>query len=135
MLPAVAKFVGGKVITAVLVVSSTLIVIWYFRLPLEERAALWSMARSALIWIGFVAVLPWATFFVPARVVRAESNAMAAAMLAFYLLADVGFAMYLTRGTFGGTWQTAVLLLGFLVAGLYNFLACDFVANRVEDSA
>ena len=135
MLPAVAKFVGGKVITAVLVVSSTLIVIWYFRLPPEERAALWSMARSALIWVGFVAVLPWATFFVPARVVRAESNAVAAGMLLGYLLADVGFAMYLTRGNFGGTWQAAVLILGFLIAGLYNFVACDFVANRVEDSA
>ena len=104
-------------------------------LPPEERAALWSMARSALIWVGFVAVLPWATFFVPARVVRAESNAVAAGMLLGYLLADVGFAMYLTRGNFGGTWQAAVLILGFLIAGLYNFVACDFVANRVEDSA
>ena len=31
MFPAIAKYVGGKVLTAVLVVTAVLIVIWYYR--------------------------------------------------------------------------------------------------------
>jgi hypothetical protein len=134
MFPGVAKFIGGKILTAVLVVASVVVVIWYYRLPLEDRAAIWTAGRAALVWIGFVLVLPWATFFVPARVVRADSNLASAGMLLGYLAADVAFALYLTGGTIGGTFQAAILILGFLCAALYNFLACEFVADRAEDA-
>ncbi|HOA74574.1 MAG TPA: hypothetical protein PL151_18790 [Phycisphaerae bacterium] len=135
MFPAIAKFIGGKVLTAVLVVTSALIVIWYYRLPLEDREALWLTARHVLVWIGFVLVLPWATFFVPIRVVRAESNLASALMLVGYLVVDIAFALYLAGGTVGGTFQAAILILGFLCAALYNFLACEFVADRAEDAS
>ncbi len=134
LLPAVAKFVGGKVLTAALVVTSAVVVIWYYRLPLDDRAAIWTAVRGGLIWLGFVLILPWATFFVPARVVRAESNVISAVMLLGYLALDVVFALFLTGGTLGSAWQTAILILGFLCAALYNFVACEFVADRAEDS-
>lgn len=134
MFPTIAKFIGGKILTAILVVTSVLIVIWYYRLPLEDRAAMWAAARDVLVWIGFVLVLPWATFFVPARVVRADSNVISGLMLLGYWIADIAFALYLTGGTVGGTFQAAILILGFLCAGLYNFLACEFVADRAEDA-
>lgn len=134
MLPAVAKFVGGKVLSAVLIVTSAVVVIWYYRLPIEDRAAIWTIVRGALIWMGLVAVLPWATFFVPVRVLRAESNVVSGLMLLGYLLVDIAFALYLTGGRLGNAWQTAILLLGFLCAALYNFVACEFVADRAEDS-
>lgn len=134
MLPGVAKYVGGKVLTAVLVVTSAVVVLWYYRLPVEDRAALWLAARNVLVWIGFVAVLPWATFFIPARVVRADSNVASALMLAGYLATDIVFALYLTGGRVGGTFQAAILILGFLSAAVYNFLACEFVADRAEDA-
>jgi hypothetical protein len=135
MFPGIAKFVGGKVLTAVLVVTSAVVVIWYYRLPLEDRAAIWLTARNVLVWIAFVAVLPWATFFVSARAVRADSNPVSALMLLGYLAADIAFALYLTGGSVGGTFQAAILILGFLCAGLYNFVACEFVADRVDDAA
>lgn len=134
MFPTLAKYVGGKVLTAVLVVTSVLIIVWYYRLPVEDRAALWQAARDVLVWIGFVLVLPWATFFVPVRAVRADSNLISALMLLGYLAADVVFALYLAGGSFGGSWQKAILILGFLCAALYNFLACEFVADRAEES-
>ena len=120
--------------TAVLVVASALLVIWYYRLPVDERAALWLGARSVLVWIGFVAVLPWATFFVPVRVVRADSNLASGLMLLGYLAVDVAFALYLAGGGIDGVFQWAVFILGFLCAALYNFLACEFVADRAEDA-
>lgn len=121
-------------LTAALVVTSAVVVIWYYRLPIEDRAAIWAAVRAALIWMGFVAVLPWATFFVTVRIVKAESNLLSGLMLLGYLVADIAFALYLTGGTFGGTWQSAILILGFLCAALYNFLACEFVAQRAEEA-
>ncbi len=134
MIQPLAKYVGGKVLTAVLVVSAAIMLIWYYRLPDDARAALWATTRGILIWIGLVAVLPWATFFVPVRAVRAESNLISATVLAGYLAADIGVALALTRGTLGDGWQTVAMILGFLCAAVYNFVACDFIAGRAEDS-
>jgi hypothetical protein len=134
MIGAIAKYVGGRTLTAVLGVSAILIIIWYWRLPLEARAELWSAARGVLIWMGFVAVLPWATFFIPPRVVRAESNLVSGLALLGYLTADVLFALYLTGGSFGNQWQTGLMLIGFLCAAVYNFVVCEFLAERSEES-
>lgn len=134
MIESIAKYVGGKVLMAVLGVASIIVIIWYWRLQPGERAELWSLARGALAWMAFVAVLPWALFFVPARVVRAESNAASAGALAAYLLVDVLFALYLTGGSFGTRVQTAAMVVGFLFAAVYNFVVCEFLAQRSEDS-
>jgi hypothetical protein len=133
MIGAIAKYVGGRTLTAVLGVSAVLIIIWYWRLPLEARAELWSTVRGALIWIGFVAALPWALFFVPPRVVRAESNLISGLTLVAYLAADVLFALYLTQGSVGSHWQTGLMLIGFLCAAVYNFVVCEFLAERSEE--
>lgn len=135
MLPAIAKYVGGKVVTAVLVVASIIVVIWYYRLPVEARTALWASARDVLVWIGFVAVLPWATFFVPVRAVKAESNFISALTLVAYLVVDIVFALFLSEWSTGGAWQAAAMTLGFLCATVYNFVVCDFIADRLEASS
>jgi len=121
MAEGLAKSIGGKVISAVLAVGAIIIVIWYWRLPPEAREALWDSTRSVLIWVGFVAILPWALFFVPPKVVKADSNLAAAVMLAAYLIVDAVFALYLTGGQLGGAWQKGVMLFGLLVAFTYNF--------------
>lgn len=134
MFPALAKYIGGKVLTAILVVACSVVIIWYYRLPLEDRAAIWNVVRGALVWIGLVVLLPWATFFLTLRVVRADANWAGAVLLAGYLLADIAFALYLTRGAWGSPWQGAIMILGFLCAAVYNFVACEFIADKAEDS-
>jgi len=135
MIEAAARYVGGKTLGALLTVASILVIIWYWRQAPEDRDALWAMVRGTLIWLGFVAVFPWALFFVPARVARAESNLVSAALLAGYLAVEVVFALYLTGGRTGNTWQKAALILGFLCAAVYNFVVCEFLAGRSEDAA
>ena len=134
MFGGLAKYVGGKVLGAVLAVAVILVIIWYWRLPLEDRDALWAMVRGTLLWLGLVAALPWALFFVPARIVRMESNAASAAMLAGYLVVDFGFALYLMNGFPAGGWHRAILVLGLLGAAVYNLIVCEFLAQRAEDS-
>jgi hypothetical protein len=134
MIETIGKYIGGKVLAAGLAVASVLVVVWYWRLPLEARAHLWLTAQGVMTWIGFVAVLPWALFFVPAKVLRAESNAASGVALAAYLAVDLGFALYLTGGRLGDRWAAGVMVVGLLCAGFYNFLVCEFLAQRSEDS-
>ncbi len=68
MLTAIGQYVGGKVITAVLVVSSAGAVIWFWRHP-EQLETIWQTLKYVVAWLGFVIVLPWATFFVTPLVV------------------------------------------------------------------
>ena len=132
MLTAVGQYVGGKVLTAILVVASAGAVIWFWKHP-EHLKTIWLTIKYVLVWLGFVLVLPWATFFVTPSVVAKESNALVALMLVGYALADAVVALFLVGGVRGHdvlTWM--VLLLGFLAAGVYNYVVCEFQAARLE---
>ena len=127
------KYLGGKVVGGIVGVCAVLVIIWYWRLAPADRDALWGTARGTILWMGCVAALPWATFFVPGWALRKESNWVSAFTLAGYLAADVSLAVYLTYGNVHHRWQKAALLLGFLFAAVYNFIVCDFLAGRFED--
>ncbi|HOW18846.1 MAG TPA: hypothetical protein PLC79_07400 [Phycisphaerae bacterium] len=135
MIRAIAKYVGGKVLTAALTVTAALVVIWYWRLDPDARAAIWTTARLVLTWIGLAAVLPWALFFVPPLVLRAESNLISGLMLLGYLLLDVLAALWLAGWGADSSLAWAVMILGFLCAAVYNFLVCEYIATRADAAA
>jgi len=132
MLTAVGQYVGGKVVTAVLTAGVIGAGIWFWRHP-EQLQTIWTTIKYVLAWMGFVLVLPWATFFVTVWVVKKESNAIAWMMLGGYLLADMAVAFWMV-GTITGlsalSW--VVLILGFFSAAVYNFKACEHQAERAE---
>jgi len=94
MWQAIGKYVGGRVLTAILVIASAGCVIWFWRHP-EQLQEIWRVAKLALAWIGFVLVLPWALFFLLAWVRKFENNVAPAIMLIGYLAVDVVAALYL----------------------------------------
>lgn len=133
MLTAIGQYVGGKVVTAILVVSSAATVIWFWNHP-EQLRTIWVTIKYVLVWLGFVLVLPWATFFVTPWVVSKESNAATGLMLAGYVSLDTIVAFLLMGGVRGHNLLTwCVILLGFLSAGVYNFKACEYQASYLED--
>lgn len=132
MWAALAKFVGGRVLTAIIVVASGASMIWFWKHP-EALRAIWQTLKLALGWLGFALVLPWATFFVPVKVVKLESNGAAAAMLIGYLLMDAVMVLWLADWGIDGALTWVVVLLGLATAGVYNFLVCDYLAERVDE--
>ena len=133
MLTSIGQYIGGKVITAILVVASAGAVIWFWRHP-EHLQTIWATIKYVLVWVGFVIILPWATFFVTRWVVSKDSNAAAALMLLGYTLADAIVAFCLLGGLRGnGSFTWMVLLVGFLAAAVYNLKVCEHQANRLED--
>ena len=134
MIAVIGKYVGGKVLTARRVVTSAIIVIWYWNLSPEAKQAIWDGLKHSLIWIGFAAVLPWALFFVPPWLVRAESNLLSALGLIGYLVVDVLAALWLADWHIDGALVWLVVILGFGCAAIYNFLVSEYLAQRAEDT-
>ena len=133
MFGTVGKYIGGKVLTAVLVAC----VLWsscYFYKNPEKLEHLWQTAKASVVWLGFAAVLPWGLFFVPSLVVKADSNAAAVGMLGGYLTLDVLTAFWLAGWSFGGVLVWVLAILGFLLAAVYNFMVCDFLAEQAEEN-
>ena len=133
MFAEVGKYVGGKVLTAVLAVGVIAGGIWFWKHP-EQLQAIWSVIKLVLVWLGLVLVLPWAGFFVTSWVVRKESNLAAGLLLAGLTTVDALFAFYLAGWSVSGALTWLVLLLGLLCAAVYNLLVCEFQAARLEDS-
>ncbi len=133
MFPAVGKYVGGKVLTAILV-AGVLWTSYYFYKNPEKMKVLFDSTKASLVWLGFAAVLPWGLFFVPPLVVKADSNPAAAGMLAGYLVLDILMAFWLAEWSFGGVLVWGIAILGFLLAAVYNFMVCDFLAEQAEEN-
>jgi len=86
-------------------------------------------------WLAFVAVLPWATFFITPWVMSKESNTAAGLMLTGYVMVDAVVAFCLLGGIRGHNFLTwVVLILGFLSAAIYNLKVCEYQAERREDA-
>ena len=132
--PSTGRYLGGKILSALLTLAVIVVLIWYWRLPAEARGSLWSMVRTTLIWLGFVAILPWATFFVPLYILRRDSNVASAVMLISYFAVDVGASLYLGSGFPGETWSRILLVTGWLLAWAYTFVICESIANKVDRS-
>ena len=135
MIEWIAKNVGGKVVTAVLVVTSAMVLLWYWNLSPSEKQLIWDSIRHACVWVAVAAALPWGLFFVPSLAVRTESNMASALVLIGYLLLDVLMAFYLAGWHVeGGALTWAVLILGFLCAGVYNYVVAESLARKAEDA-
>ena len=74
MLATFGRYLGNRVVTAVLVVGSVGAGIYFWRNP-DQLAVAWNTVKYALVWIGVVGALPWATFFIPRWVMKHDSNA------------------------------------------------------------
>ena len=119
-------------VAAVLFVSSAGAVIWFWKHP-EQLATIWAVIKYVLLWLGFVVVLPWATFFVTTWVAAKDSNPAAAMMLAGYTVADAIVAFCLMGGVSGhGTLTWMVVFLGLLSGAVYNLKVCEHLAERLE---
>lgn len=133
MFEAIGKYVGGKVLTAALVFAVAAGGYWCYTHP-DAIQALGQVLKYVLVWLAVVLILPWASLFVTVWVVKQESNVAAAMLLIGLTALDAIFALYLSDWSARGAVTWMVLLFGFLSAGVYNFLVCDFLADRLEDN-
>ena len=133
MWQAIGKYVGGKVLSAILVVLAAGCIIWAWRHP-EELRAIGHVLKYVGIWLGIAVVLPWAAMPLMPWIMKQDSNLVSGLFLAGVTAIDVAVALYLAGPSDHLTLTWMVLFLGFLTAGVYNFVVCNYQANRIEDS-
>lgn len=122
----VGKIVGGLVALAVIAAG-----ISWWQMDESTRQMLLTGAGRIAAWFGIMLALPWATFAIIGYVARRESNLAGGILIAFYAMAETVLLAWLFHWQISGSAGWTFLFLSLLVAGVYNLLVCDWIAEKV----
>jgi FtsH-binding integral membrane protein len=125
------KTVTGKVISGIAGLVIVLAGISWWRMDPGTKQALLSGTGKILSWFGIMLLVPWATFFVIGWVARTEKNAAGAALVLAYTLLEALLLAWLFEWRLPGATAWSFFAVGTLVAGVYNLLVCDWIAEKL----
>ncbi len=84
---------------------------------------------ATLIWLGWVALLPWLTAPLVHKIREMKSNTASFILLLGYVAIDVLLALALSGFAIAGTWGTVRILAALLISAAYSFWACEQIAD------
>lgn len=125
------KTVTGKVISGIAGLVIVLAGISWWRMDPGTKQALLSGTGKIVSWFGIMLLLPWATFFVIGWVARTEKNAAGAALVLAYTVLEALLLAWLFEWRLPGATAWSFFAVGTLVAGVYNLLVCDWIAEKL----
>ena len=125
------KTVTGKVVAGAVTLAVLAAGISWWQMDPATRQMLLSGTGKIVSWFAILLLLPWATFFVTTWVAKLESNAAGAAMVAAYTLVEAVLLAWLFNWHVNGATAWTFLVAGTLLAGVYNLLACDWIAEKL----
>ncbi len=95
----------------------------------ETRAAIWKGIWTTIAWIAIVAGLPWLARFFMKRIMELGSNWAAFGLVGALVLLDV-IAGLVLKGLPEGGWFWFFSLAALAVAGTYNYLVTEYLADQ-----
>jgi hypothetical protein len=126
------KTVAGKVVSGVVTLAVVALGITWWTMDPSTKDKLLTNTGRIVGWFVVVVFLPWATFFVTTWVRKFESN-LAAGLLVFVMTAlEVTLLLWLFNWDIRGAAQWTFIAVGALVAGVYNLLTCDWIAEKLD---
>ena len=126
------KSTAGKIVTGLIALVVIAGVIFLITMDPAVRSRLIDGAGKIAAWIGIVLVLPWATFAIIARVARLQSNRAGAILIFIYTGLETAGLAWLFDWHLTGHGPITFLILGGLLAAVYNLLTCDWIAEKLE---
>jgi hypothetical protein len=124
------KSITGKVVTGLVALAVVAGGIYWWNMDQQTRHALLSNIGKIAAWVGIVAIIPWASFAIIKRVAKMENNAAGGILVMIYTLLEVATLAVMFKWKFEGNSDWVFLVLGCLGAGVYNLLACDWIAEK-----
>ena len=121
-----AKVVAGVVALAVIAGGIS----WWQMEP-QTRDLLLNGIGKIAAWFGVVIFLPWVTFFITTWVAGKESNLAGAVLVAAYTIPEMVLVAWLFNWKVPSATAWTFFIVGTLVAGAYNLLVCDWIAERL----
>jgi hypothetical protein len=123
--------ITGKVTAGVVALAVIAGGISWWQMEPDTRQMLLRGTGKIAAWFGVVLFLPWVSFFVTTWVAKRESNVAGAMLVAGYTIIETLLLAWLFDWTLPGATAWTFLIVGMLVAGAYNLLACDWIAERL----
>jgi FtsH-binding integral membrane protein len=114
--------VGGVVVATIA---------WWRMDPVEQEEILGRIGRM-ISWAVLVLILPWATWFLTRWAARKDTNAAGAMLVLSYTLVEAVLLGWLFDFSLNGAAAWTAFVAAVLVAGFYNVLICDWIAERIE---
>lgn len=128
------KTAAGKILAGLVALAVIASAISWWQMDVTTRQGILSGAGKIAAWFGVVLLVPWASFFLIGRVARLERNSAGAALVAGYTAVEAGVLAWLFDWSIGGATAWIFFTAAVLVAGVYNLLACDWIAEKVSGS-
>jgi hypothetical protein len=125
------KSITGRIVSGLVALAVIVAAISWWQMDESTRQMLVSGTGRILAWFGVVLAWPWASFALIARVARAESNFAGAILVAAYTLTEIVLLAWLFHWHLPNATAWTFLLLGGLIAAVYNLLICDWIAEKV----
>jgi hypothetical protein len=126
------KSVTGKVVAGAIALAVVAGGISWWRMDESTRQMLLSGTGRIISWLGIVLLLPWATFFLTTWIARRQSNAAGALLVAAYTITEAVLLGWLFGWEVPGATAWTFFVVGVLLAGVYNLLVCDWIAEKLS---
>ena len=133
------KGIAGKIVGGVVALLVIIAAVSWFTMAPADRQQILSDTGRVLKWIGIaigwlliVAAVPWATFLVIRKAAEFDNNLAGAALVVVYTAAEAVLLGWLYAWRVHGPAAWAFFAAATLVAGVYNLLACDWIAEKVS---
>ena len=126
------KTVTGKIVSGLVSLAVVAGGISLWRMDGVTRQTLLNNTGRIIAWFGIVLLVPWATFFVVGWAAKFESNLAGGLLVLAYTLIEAIMLGWLFHWSLPGPTAWTFFAFGTLLAGVYNLLACDWLAEKME---
>jgi FtsH-binding integral membrane protein len=126
------KTVTGKVVGGLVSLAVVAAGISWWRMDEATKHALLTNAGRIASWFGIVLLAPWATFFVVGWVAAFQSNRAGGLLVLAYTLLEALLLGWLFHWSLPSPTAWTFFAVGTLLAAVYNLLACDWLAEKME---
>lgn len=96
----------------------------------QTRSAILAGIWHTLVWIVITAALPWSGRLFMTRILAVGSNWAGLAVMAAFTLINLIVGLVLLGGLPGGGWGWLAALAALAVAGTYNYLVSEYLAEQ-----
>ncbi len=124
------KSITGKLVTGGVILATFAAGLAWYQTDPATRSAMAGGAGRIVGWIVGVASIPWLLIFLIQSIAKRDSNlASGLFVVAVTAIEAVALAWLFHFAIVGGAGWT-FFIVGILLAGVYNLLVCDWLAER-----
>ena len=125
------KGIGGKVIGGAVLLGVVVAAVAFYQAGPEGRKAFFDASGKIVGWTLIVALVPWALFWLVTKVAKRDSNGAAGALIGGVTGVELLALWWMFGFGVGGAIPVAFFAVAALLAGVYNLLACDWIADKL----